>query len=405
MSVPRSVEECLGDFLEEIEPVAAYSHFLLEAVGLTLEDEIVASRAIPPADCAATDGYAVRAIDTQGASALEPVSLKVIGEIAMGQTAATGVSPGTCLGIGAGVPLPAGADAVVARADTDGGLQEVRINASAYTGQLVKRVGEDVAAGAVVVEKGAAVGPRQIGLLAGLGVDQITVAPRPRVVVISTGEELVEPGKQANPGEVHDANSYLLAATVRAAGGISYRVQVASNNPATFAEVLEDQLVRADLVVVTGGHAGVARAALGRESTIRFEDVAIRPGGFLGHGFMGLENTPVFVLPADPVAAYVSFTVFVEPAIRRLAGRSPQIRPLFRALLETDLRSYAGVNHYVGAEFIADPQGARVRPIGGPGSQVLSDLAAANALIVMRPDVTEAKAGDPVPMILLDRDY
>lgn len=261
----------------------------------------------------------------------------------------------------------------------------------------------DVAAGDLILGHGDIVGPRDIGLLAGIGIEQVSVAPRPRVVVISTGAELVEPGRGVRAGEVHDANSYLLAATVRAAGGIAYRVQVPSNDPEVFAEVLDDQLVRADLVVTTSGKADVVRAALARESAVRFQDVAMSPGSSVGYGFVGPEHTPIFVLPADPVAAYVSFTVFVAPALRRLTGRTPESRPMFRAQLTDDVDSYAGRRHYICAQFSSDAKGAHVRPVAG--DHMLGGLAEANALIVLREDVAAARAGEPVPIILLDRDY
>lgn len=397
MSTSVSVDECLADILDRLRPSPAYPHLLLESLGLTADREVVSTRAIPPVDCAAVDGYAVRAIDTQGASSTSPVVLALVGAGAVGS--------GTCVPIATGAPMPAGTDAVVAHADSDWRANEVRVKGAAYSGQQVRRAGDDIAKGDIVLEPGNVVGPRDIGLLAGLGIEQVSVAPRPRVVVISTGAELVEPGRGVGAGEAHDANSYLLAATVRAAGAIAYRVQVPSNDPAVFAEVLDDQLVRADLVVATGGSVDVVRPALAREPGVRFRDLAMHPGPSIGYGFLGPERTPIFALPADPVAAYISFAVFVAPALRRLSGRAPESRPMFRAQLTEDLRSHAGKRHYVCAEFISDGQGARARPIDGVGDQMLGGLAEANALIVLREDVAAAKAGDPVPTILLDREY
>ena len=405
MSVPLSVEECLADILGRLKPSPAYPHLLLESLGLTADREVLSTRAIPAVDCAAVDGYAVRAIDTQGASPSTPIELRVAGEVRVGSPASVSVASGLCAGISSGAPLPAGADAVVAQADTDGGAGRIRVRTAAYSGLHVHRAGDDIAKGDVVLEHGNVVGPRDVGLLAGLGIDQVSVAPRPRVVVIATGAEVVEPGRAPGAGEIHDANSYLLAATVRAAGAIAYRVQVPTNDPAVFAEVLDDQLVRADLVVTTGGSVDVVRAALAREPGVRFQDVAMHPGPMLGYGFLGPERTPIFALPADPVAAYISFAVFVAPALRRLSGRTPESRPMFRAQLTEDVRSHAGKRHYLCAEFISDAQGARVRPLDGAADQMLGGLAEANALIVLREDVAAAKAGDPVPILLLDRDY
>lgn len=397
MSSSVSVDECLADILDRLKPSHAYPHLLLESLGLTADREVVSTGAIPPVDCAAVDGYALRAIDTQGASSTSPVSLGLVG--------AGALRSGICVPIAAGAPMPAGADAVLAHAEVASGPAEIRVSTAAYSGLHVRRVGDDIAKGDILLEHGDVVGPRDIGLLAGLGIEQVSVAPRPRVVVISTGADLVEPGRPAGAGEVHDANSYLLAATVRAAGAIAYRVQVPSNAPSVFAEVLDDQLVRADLVVITSGNVDGVRAALAREQGMRFQDLAMHPGPSLGYGLIGPERTPIFVLPADPVAAYISFAVFVAPALRRLNGRTPESRPLFRAQLTEDLRSRAGKRHYVCAEFTSDAQGARVRPVDASGIQMLGGLSEANALIVLREDMTSAKAGDPVPIMLLDRDY
>lgn len=394
MSSSVSVDDCLADILGRLKPPPAYPHLLLESLGLAADREVLAPRAIPPVDCAAVEGYAVRAIDTQGAAPATPIPLTITG--------GTSVAERTCVRVSVGAVMPTGADAVL-QAEGDG--RAVQVTMPAYSGHLVRAAGDDVAKGDVVLGPGDVVGPRDLGLLAGLGIEQVSVAPRPRVVVISAGAELVEPGRGVGAGEIHDANSYLLAATVRAGGAIAYRVQVPSNDPAVFAEVLDDQLVRADVVVTTGGILDVVRAALGRDPGMRFREIAMHPGSSLGYGAMGPEHTPLFALPADPVAAYVSFAVFVAPALRRLAGRSPESRPLFRAQLTDDLRSEVGQRHFVCAEFVSDAQGARVRPVTIGAADLLGGLAEANALIVLREDVAAAKAGEPVPILLLDRDY
>lgn len=404
MSEHVGVDDCLSDALSGLRPAAGYPHLLLDALGLIADRDVMAPHAIPEVDCAAIAGYAVRAIDTQGASPATPVALGVVGEVKLGQASNVAVVAGASAGIAAGAPLPAGADAVVAPDDTDGGSREVLVTAPSYTGQFVRRSGDDVAKGDVVLARGDVVDAREVGLLAGMGIEQVSVIPRPRVVVISAGAELVGPGRSAHAGEAHDANSYLLAAAARSADCISYRVAVPSNDPAKLAEVLDDQLVRADLVVMTGGRADVARAALNHESGVQFRDIAMLPGPSIGYGFMGPERTPIFVLPPDPVAAYIAFEVFVAPALRRLSSRSPQSRPLFRARLETDVRSVVGKRHFVCAEYNSDAQGARVKPVGGVG-HLPGGLARANALIVLREDVAVAKANEPVPIILLDREY
>lgn len=400
MTVPLRVDECLADIQGRLRPSAAYPHPLLESLGLVVDREVTSPYSIPAVDCAAVDGFAVRAIDTQGASVGAPVLLSP----AMA-SADSPLSAGSCVEIAAGLPMPRGTDAVLPRTETMVDGAGVRVLSAAYTGRFVRRAGDDVAKGQALLRAGEVVGPRHLGFLASLGVETVSVVPRPRVVVISAGAELVEPGRRAGIDQVRDANSYLLAATVRAAGAIAYRVHVPTNDPAQFTEVLDDQLVRADLVVITGGQADAVRAALGRDGGVRFREVAMHPGPTLGFGLMGHENTPIFVLPRDPVAAYVSFTAFVAPTLRRLAGRTPEERPLFRAQLTEDIPSYEGKRHYVRASFTSGPEGARVRPVGGVGDLFLGGLAEANALIVLREDVGVARAGDPVPIVLLDREF
>lgn len=294
--------------------------------------------------------------------------------------------------------MPPGADAIIPEevARVDHTLLRV---VKPSSGQFVRHAGDDITRGQVVLRRGQAVGPRHLGLLAALGVDQLVVSPCPRVVIVSVGG-------RATSGENPEDNSYLLTAAVRSFGALAYRVHLPSDDPIALTEALDDQLVRADLVVTTGGlEDGSTQAVLTREPGVRMYDIAMRPGGWHAFGFLGPDRTPILALPSDAVTAYISFVMFAEPILRRLAGQSPETRPLYRATLTEDIWSVAEQTHYVPGQYFIDTHGAQVKAVGGVGGPLLGALARANSLIVLRRGVEQGNEGDAVPIILLDRDY
>ena len=406
---PSTVDEHLERILESLTPLQAYDQPLLEALGLPVSETVVSEVDLPGFDNSAMDGYAVAYEDVASATEDHPVHLPVIGEVAAGQSTLFAMSPGTAVRIMTGAPVPQGADAVVPVEWTDGGVAAVRITRAPTVGQHVRRQGEDIRAGDVLLEDGAVLGPRQLGLLASVGRAQVSSRPRPRVVIVSTGSELREPGQQLGHDSVYDANSYMLAAAARAAGAIAYRVGIVSDDPQEFSDALSDQLVRADLVVTSGGVSkgqyDVVKEVLGGLGTVHFGEVAMQPGKPQGFGVVGEDATPIFTLPGNPVSAYVSFEVFVVPAIRRLMGRMPYRRPLVRALCQKGFSSTQGKQQFVRALFEIDNHGAHVTPVGGHGSHLVGDLADANALIVVPEDVTRIDPGSQVQVMVLDRDF
>jgi molybdopterin molybdotransferase len=408
-SGPLTVEEHLSLVLARITPLPTQPRTLLEASGLPVAADVLAPRAVPVFDNSAMDGYAVRRDDVGSALPQRPVALPVTAEIHAGDAPPHALAPGTAMRIMTGAPVPDGADAVVPVEWTDGGADRVSILKPPTAGEHVRRAGEDVAKGDVLLRAGAVVGPRQLGLLAGVGVDQVETAPRPRVVIMSTGAELVEPGRPLGPGQIHDSNSYLLTAAVRALGAIAYRVPATADDPDAFREALDDQLVRADLVITSGGVSkgtrDVVKAALRDDPGMWFGEVAMQPGKPQGFGLVGEDRTPLFALPGNPVSTYISFEVFVVPALRRLVGRTPESRPLYRAELTEPVKSIAERRQFLRGRFVADQRGSRVTPVGGPGSHLLGALAEANALIVLDEALTGVEAGETVPVMLLDREY
>lgn len=429
-----SVDEHLEDILAAVRPLEPIELQLPEAQGCVLVEDVVVEIALPPFDNSSMDGYAVRVADVEGATEEFPAVLTVIGDVAAGDAGLLGdqrVGPGEAARIMTGAPLPAGAEAVVPVEWTDGGTGggpadtmrahsdapegargEVRVHRPAEARAHVRDRGSDVRPGDLALRAGSVVGPPQIGLLAAIGRSTVKVRPRPRVVVISTGSELVQPGEELTGGQIYDSNSFALTAAARDAGAIAYRVGAVSDDAETLRATIEDQLIRADIVVTTGGVSvgayDVVKEALssvGDEDEpgggVDFRKLAMQPGKPQGFGSIGPDHTPLLALPGNPVSSYVSFELFVRPAIRALMGLPDVNRPTVRAALATDkaLSSPAGRRQFLRGTY--DAEAGTVTPVGGSGSHLIAALAQADALIVLPEDVTSAEPGADTEVILL----
>jgi molybdopterin molybdotransferase len=341
----------------------------------------------------------VRAADVAGA----PLSLPVVGQIGAGQATLTELPPGTAAKIMTGAPMPAGADAVVPYELTDRGAATVEIHEAVPVGASVRPLGDDVEAGDLLLTAGTLLGPRQLGLLAAVGCAEVSARRRPRVAVLSTGSELRDPGTELGSDSIYDGNSYLLAAAVERAGAVAVRVGIVPDDPAAFLEVLDGVLADADLVVTSGGVSqgdfDVVKEAL-RSRGVWFGPVAMQPGKPQGFGV--LDATPVLCLPGNPVSSYISFEMFVLPAIRTLMGIAPASRPTYDARLAAPMTSPAGRRQFMRGQVGYDARGRFVDPIGGPGSHLIGALAQCNALIVVPEDVTALAQGDLVEVLVLD---
>jgi molybdopterin molybdotransferase len=402
----RPVDEQVARVLAQVGAPEPIELALLDAQGLLAAEQVTASAPLPGFDNSAMDGYAVHSADVAGARSDSPVVLPVVGDVAAGARTVHSVGTGRCVRIMTGAPMPAGADAVVPVEDTDGGVARVSIRAPANPGAYVRVVGEDVEAGDVVLEPGTPVGPAQVGLLAAVGRERVLVRPRPRVVVISTGSELVEVGQRAGPGEIIDANSYLLAAAARDGGAEVYRAGIVPDDKRRLLDLLDAQLARADLLVTSGGVSmgayDVVKEALREFGTMEFVKVAMQPGTPQGFGTLGQRNTPVFCLPGNPVSALVSFEVFVRPAIRQMLGKRQLFRRTVDATVLEGMTSPAGRRQFRRGLLHREDSGEYVvEPVGGPGSHLLASLARANCLIVLDETVTEVASGDRVTVLPL----
>jgi molybdopterin molybdotransferase len=405
----KPVDAHLADILAAIKPLGGLDLTLGDAHGCVLVEDVHSTFPLPPFDNSAMDGYAVRADDIRTASPGSPVVLPVVGDVAAGSASPYTVQPGLCVRIMTGAAMPPGADAVVPLEDTDGGLAQVSIRVAARTGSCVRYAAEDAPTGTEVLAAGTHLGAAQLGLLAAVGRDRVFVRPRPRVVVLSTGSELVEPGQPMSRGQIPDANSSLLTAAALEAGAIAYRVGIVPDEPSVLADTLEDQLIRADVIVTSGGVSvgayDVVKEVLSRVGTVNFDRVAMQPGMPQGFGMIGPDQTPFFGLPGNPVSAYVSFEVFVRPALRRMLGVEPLSRPSVRARVTEPLRSPPGRRSFLRGWLSVEQGAYTVRPVGGAGSHLIASLAASNALIVVPEQATSVDAGAAVSVMMLERRH
>ena len=390
----RSVEEHRRVVAGLINPRPPVSLPLADALGLVLADDVVAPLSLPGFDNSAMDGYAVLATDVADAGQDSPVRLPVAEDIPAGRTDIPTLAAGTAHRIMTGAPLPAGATAVVPVEATDGATDTVTIRSASREGQHIRRAGEDVTAGTTVLRAGQVVTPAALGLAAALGLGELTVVPRQRVLVVSTGTELVGPGVPLQPGQIYESNGVMLAAAVRDAGADVAASPMTGDDVDAFRETLRGHAADADLILTTGGvSAGayeVVKDALGGSGDVEFVKVAMQPGMPQGAGT--LDGVPVVTLPGNPVSALVSFEVFVRPALRAAMGRPDAERPRRDAVLTEDLTSPRGKRQF--RRGVLD--GDAVTSYGPPASHHLRWLASANCLLELGEDVDSVNAGTRV---------
>ena len=411
----RSVDEHRRVVADLITPRLPVAVPLADALGLVLAEAVVAPLSLPGFDNSAMDGYAVVAEDVAGASADDPVLLPVAEDIPAGRTDRLTLKPGTAHRIMTGAPLPAGATAVVpveatgaawsATSDADGPTDTVAIRAPAAPGAHIRRAGEDVTAGSTVLRAGQVVTPAVLGLAAALGLGDLRVVPRQRVLVMSTGSELVAPGVPLKPGQIYESNAFMLAAAVRDAGGEVIASPMVGDDVDQFRAVLNRHAGDADLIITTGGvSAGayeVVKDAL--LSEVEFVKVAMQPGMPQGSGRVTEagrpatsdgEGTPIITLPGNPVSALVSFEVFIRTPLRAAMGLAHPERPRVTAELKEDLTSPPGKRQF--RRGVLDTEAGAVTSYGPPASHHLRWLASANCLLEIGEDVTDLAAGSAV---------
>ncbi|MGN5238858.1 molybdotransferase-like divisome protein Glp [Rhodococcus sp. SJ-3] len=390
-----------------------------EAQGLLCAEEVVTERPLPGFDQAAIDGYAVRSVDVQTVGARpdpesgeEPaeVTLPVVGEVRAGSRQPIRLQPRQAVRVDTGAPLPTLADAVLPLGSTDGGDARIKVFEPVRSGDYVRRTGDDVQPGDVAVRAGAIIGAAQVGLLAAVGRDKVLVHPRPRLSVISVGGELVDIDRTPGPGQVYDVNSYALAAAARDAGADVNRVGIASTEPKRLREVVEGQLIRSEIVVIAGAVGGSAlddvREALTDLGKLEVERVAMHPGSVQGFGQLGRDEVPTFLLPSNPVSSLVVFEVMVRPLIRIALGRRQPMRRIVTARTIAPITSIPGRKGFLRGQLMRDETSGDylVQALGGAAggsSHLLATLAEANCLVLVPPEVSEIRTGDPVDVSFL----
>lgn len=395
----------LERILASITPLGTVETVRLpDAAGRTLAASVDALVDLPSFDNSAMDGYAVRRADVADATPDGPVVLDVVADLPAGAAATAPIGPGQAARIMTGAPVPPGADAVVPVERTDAGTARVAIHAAPRPGHHIRRRGEDLRAGDRVLTAGMELGPRRIAAAAAAGLAELPVVGVPRVAVVATGSELVEPGETLGPGRIHDSNSLLLATLVADAGCLVTEARHLPDDP----RVLRDWLASreaCDALIFSGGVSvgayDVVRQVLGDLGTVRFDRVAMQPGKPQAFGALP-DGTPVFGLPGNPVAVAVSFEAFVRPALLRLSGRADVLRPTWRAVAEVGWRSPAGRRQYMPVTLGADRGTPTVRPAtaGGSGSHLVGGLALADGFAIVPEDAEQVAPGEVVEVAI-----
>ncbi len=402
----RSVDEHQGAVAALITARRPLAVAIADTLGLVLAEDVVAPLSLPGFDNSAMDGYAVVADDIAGATADDPVLLPVAEDIPAGRTDSLSLKTGTAHRIMTGAPLPSGATAVVPVEATDGATGTVAIRATARVGQHIRHAGEDVTAGTTVLRAGQVVTPAVLGLAAALGLSELTVVPRQRVLVMSTGSELVAPGEALKPGQIYESNAVMLAAAVRDAGAEVVASPMVGDDVDQFRAALEAHAAGADLIITTGGvSAGayeVVKDAFGpgggppatssQAGQVEFVKVAMQPGMPQGAG--SVAGKPIVTLPGNPVSALVSFEVFIRTPLRAAMGLPQPQRERLSAELKEELTSPRGKRQF--RRGVLDAAAGEVTSYGPPASHHLRWLASANCLLEIDEDVTELAAGSAV---------
>jgi len=396
----RTVEEHRAALVGLVTPLPPVTVPLAQALGRVLAVDVVAAVDLPGFDNSAMDGYAVRSADVAGAAPASPVVLDVDGDIAAGDTRRHALRPGATMRIMTGAPMPDGADAVVPVEESDGGVERVALTLAPEPGRHLRRRGEDVRAGDLVLRAGVRITPGRLALVAAANVPEVTVAARPRVALLSTGDELVPVGAYLDHGQIVDSNRPMLVALVEAAGAEVVGAAHLADDAQAMAALLADVPGEPDLVLTTGGVSmgayDTVKEVLTSSGEVEFTKVAMRPGMPQGAGVVGVRRTPIVTLPGNPVSSFASFHVFVLPVLRALAGLDPEPEPV-PAVVAAGWSSVPGKVELT--RVVLGPDG--VRPSGGQGSHMLGALAAATHLAVVDAATTTIEPGDTVHLIPL----
>ncbi len=398
-----ALEEAQAKVNRELQVLPPAEVPIAESLGLTLAETVIAPEAIPPFANTAMDGFAVRAADTVGANKQSPVSLPVVGTIAAGTTAARRLESGEAMRIMTGAPVPDGADAIIMVELTKPNGFDVDIMAEVPVGNHIRPAGDDIAAGSEILHPGTVLAPGHLGVLASVGRQTVTVFRRPRVGVMSTGDELVEGPEPLQPGQIRDSNRVTLLALAHEAGFEPVDLGLIRDDEGELEAALRQGVTTCDAVITSGGVSmgdyDYVKAVLTRLGEFSWMQVAIKPAKPFVFGL--LDEVPVFGLPGNPVSSMVSFELFARPGLKRMMGHLDAERPRVRARTTEPLRRHPdGKTHFIRVVASQDGDEWKVRSSGGQGSHQLMAMATANALAVV-PDGDGVDEGELVDVMYL----
>lgn len=404
-----SVEDALSKVLSFVEPLESQVKPILECLGQVLDEDIHSSIDVPPRDNSAMDGYAVRADDISEASSSSPVQLDVIGEVRAGEIAEGEVKPNTAIRIMTGAPLPKGADTVVEFERTDESerhespIEQIGVLCQMTRGKNVRRAGEDIQRGQLVLQRGTLLRPAEIGVLASLGTDSVRVIRRPTVAILATGDELVDLGQPLPEGKIYNSNTYSIAALASRYGGIPSIIGIAGDNADAIERGVE-QALSADLLITSGGVSmgdyDLVKDILAQQGEVSFWTVRMKPGKPLAFGI--IQGVPHLGLPGNPVSAMITFELFARPAILKMMGRRNLGKPCVEATLEDPITNTDGRRIYARALVRKEGDRYLAKVVGPQGSGILTSMSRANGLVIAPEDVEAVKAGETVKVLMLD---
>ena len=413
-----SVEEALAKIINSIQILDSEGKPLLDCLGQVLAEDVYSSFDVPPHDNSAMDGYAVQSESITGANYKNPKVLRVVGEVAAGRVSDLKVGPGTAIRIMTGAFIPSGADVVVPFEDTDEidrkqaaiSKTEIGVRVSLAEGCNIRRRGEDIAQGELVLTKGKLLRPADIGVLASLGKSMVSVIRRPLVGILATGNEVVEINQPLLPGKIYNSNSYSLAAQVLRYGGIPELLGIAPDDVQQLTAAVREGL-ECDILVTSGGVSlgdyDVVKQVLATEGNVSFWTVRMKPGKPLAFGMFKRSDgkqIPHLGLPGNPVSSMITFEVFARPAILKMMGRSNLVKSNITAVMEDSVGNKDGRRIFARV-VVTRRDGKYFAHITGPqGSGILSSMTKANGLAIIPENTKEVKPGAPVEVMMLDWD-
>lgn len=414
-----SIDEALERILSYVDVLPAEERPLLEALGQVLDENVACSFDIPPLDNTAMDGYAVRAGDTAGATPDSPIELRVIGEVAAGYTFDEEVAPGTAVRIMTGAPVPGGGDAIVPFEETDEPFGKppaatkrlsapVRVFKEARPGANIRRAGEDVLAGQVLVSRRTVLRASEIGVIASVGRATVTVIRRPVVAVLSTGDELLEAGQSRTGARIYDSNAPSVGSLVLRHGGIPRLLGIARDTVEALTAKIHEGM-DADMIItsagVSRGDYDVVKDVLAREGEIDFWTVAMKPGKPLAFGcfYKGGRRIPHIGLPGNPVSSMVAFELFGRPAMMKMMGKTDWRRPKLRAIAEERIVNRGDPRVFLARCIVTEREGKNYASLtGAQGSGILTSMMHANALTIIPADIDVVEPGEEIEVLMLD---